>query len=72
MKKFDGSGNRTRAGGLLRHSDAKEYPPTYPGPDGLTANLYKLNIDFFAPLLTELFNIISETELYPQSFKIRP
>ena len=34
-----------------------------PGPDGFTANLYKSNIDFFAPLITELFKNISETFL---------
>ena len=54
----------------VRKAISKLNQDSVPGPDGLTARLYKSNIDFFAPLLTELFNKISETEIYPQSFKI--
>ena len=42
-----------------------------PGPDGLTASFYQSNIGFFAPLLTDLFNNISETEINPQSSKFK-
>ena len=38
-----------------------------PGPDGLCIELFKCNINYFAPLFLELFNKVLKTGIFPDS-----
>ena len=54
----------------VRYAIQKLNSHSAPGSDGFTSDLYKRNIDFFAPELTKLFNLIAATEKVPGSFCI--
>ena len=54
----------------VRHAIQKLNSHSAPGSDGFTSDLYKRNIDFFAPELTKLFNSIAANKKVPDSFCI--
>ena len=54
----------------VRYAIQKLNSHSAPGSDGFTSDLYKRNIDLFAPELTKLFNSIAENEKMPGSFCI--
>ena len=54
----------------VRYAIQKLNSHSAPGSDGFTSDLYKRNIDFFAPELTKLFNSTAATEKVPGSFCI--
>ena len=39
-----------------------------PGPDGLWIELFKCNVNYFAPLFLELFNKVLETGIFSDSW----
>ena len=54
----------------VRKSIEKLNKNSAPGPDGLTSSLYKENIDFFAPLLVQIFNSMIDSGKIPYSFRL--